>query len=178
MQLQVCVPYLVNPDPAMCCPPLPFLSCCSLAGLPAGTQASDLLSGAGKKSMLKEGAAWKTGPIRTCEARHLDEGTMKLQMQVSSTAWCAGNSPWSHSCNSGAAAMSRPAGLRLRHTSCRIDVAFIYVTCAAQKVSHNISYIFVSTVVDLLQQWHDESAGALLAVYHRTTALLLLLGCT
>lgn len=55
---------------------------CSLVNLPAGTGAADLLSASGKKSMLKEGAAWKTGPVRTCEARHMDEAKLKLSMQV------------------------------------------------------------------------------------------------
>jgi hypothetical protein len=50
--------------------------------LPAGTGAADLLSASGKKSMLKEGAAWKTGPLRTCEAKHMDEAKLKLQIQV------------------------------------------------------------------------------------------------
>eukprot|EP00883_Tetradesmus_obliquus_P002715 jgi/Sobl393_1/12921/SZX78204.1 len=54
----------------------------SLVNLPAGTGAADLLSASGKKSMLKEGAAWKTGPVRTCEARHMDEAKLKLSMQA------------------------------------------------------------------------------------------------
>jgi hypothetical protein len=59
-----------------------FLPICSLVNLPAGTGAADLLSASGKKSMLKEGAAWKTGPVRTCDAKHMDEARLKLQIQV------------------------------------------------------------------------------------------------
>lgn len=51
-------------------------------GLPADTSAPDLLSSSGKKSMLKQGAAWKTGPVRTLETTHMDEAPLNLQVQV------------------------------------------------------------------------------------------------
>jgi hypothetical protein len=56
---------------------------CSLAGLPDGTTATELLTSSGKKSMLKRGAAWKTGPVKVLDANHTDKAPLKLQIQVS-----------------------------------------------------------------------------------------------
>jgi hypothetical protein len=56
---------------------------CRIVGLPSSTTADELLSASGKKSGLKQGAAWKMGAERTLECRHLDGGRMKLAMQVS-----------------------------------------------------------------------------------------------
>jgi hypothetical protein len=56
--------------------------CFRMVGLPNSTTGADLLSASGKKSMLKQGAAWKMGPPRSLDVSHVDGGNMKLQMQV------------------------------------------------------------------------------------------------
>eukprot|EP00775_Hariotina_reticulata_P003515 gene3515-3785_t len=53
-----------------------------LAGLPAATSAMALLTGSGKKSMLKKGAAWKIGPLTTWDANHTDQTALRLQIQA------------------------------------------------------------------------------------------------
>lgn len=56
---------------------------CRLVGMSPSSTADDLLStGSNKKSMLKQGASWKIGPIRQVDAKHLDEGAMRMQIQV------------------------------------------------------------------------------------------------
>ena len=53
-----------------------------MVGLPRNTTGADLVSASGKKSMLKQGAAWKMGQPRDLNVTHMDGSTMKLQMQV------------------------------------------------------------------------------------------------
>eukprot|EP00775_Hariotina_reticulata_P009651 gene9651-9811_t len=53
-----------------------------LAGLPENTTAAELLTSSGKKSMLKRGAAWKTGPVKALDAHHADKAPLKLKMQA------------------------------------------------------------------------------------------------
>lgn len=62
-----------------------MLCVCSLIGLPPGTEGQDMLSTGGKKSAFKQqsqSAGWQTGPLKTLEARHVDGGTLNLQVQV------------------------------------------------------------------------------------------------
>jgi hypothetical protein len=62
---------------------VPILPCCSLAGLSTNATTTDLLTGSGKKSMLKTGAAWKMGPVMSLNVNHTDKNPLKLRSQVS-----------------------------------------------------------------------------------------------
>lgn len=58
-------------------------------GLPSSTTADTLLSASGKKSGLKQGAAWKMGAQKTIECKHVDGGNVKLAVQVCVPhTWC------------------------------------------------------------------------------------------
>lgn len=64
--------------------------CCSLLSLPSTATAADLLDKSGKKSQLKQGAAWRIGPVKNLEAYHTDLGALKMQIQVDKEQ-CAGS---------------------------------------------------------------------------------------
>jgi hypothetical protein len=53
-----------------------------LAALPIGTTSAQLLTSGGKKSMLKQGAAWKMGQVQVLDIQHQDMTPLKLRMQV------------------------------------------------------------------------------------------------
>lgn len=73
----------VSDSPVCPCSPTTYLSHCNrIVGLPSSTTADALLSATGKKSGLKQGAAWKMGAQRTIECRHVDGDSMKLAVQV------------------------------------------------------------------------------------------------
>eukprot|EP00775_Hariotina_reticulata_P009112 gene9112-9281_t len=51
-------------------------------GLPVGTTSMQLLTSGGKKSMLKQGAAWKMGPVQVLDINHQDKTPLKVRMQA------------------------------------------------------------------------------------------------
>jgi hypothetical protein len=73
------------------CPPVPHNR---IVGLPSSTTADSLLSATGKKSGLKQGAAWKMGAQRTIECKHADGASMKLSVQVGLGGWVWEGGRW------------------------------------------------------------------------------------
>jgi hypothetical protein len=60
------------------CAALPY----RMVGLPSSATAASLLAAGGKKSGMKQSAAWKMGPKTDLDVKHVDGGPMKIQMQV------------------------------------------------------------------------------------------------